>query len=479
MVAVGVPVAQSSYNGLEEFSMTTTTALSILPSAGSNPIPSSPVDAIRFVTQAVGGGNVSALLPDALAAKLSHTNTEAEKPVIANIMSYMAYDEAAPDSSKAPLVHSFHTHYIGMIGNKNLPNSSAYPGYAAQFISSTDTPSAAFTPAGSVKTIINTMRDMLRPTPATNGDDYSIASLTKMPPKNIQDTVVNNFNAFVMKATIKLLRQANTSTVTDNSTAISAMLDKVSSSSGMITVDRINTSNSSAVQEFINKHISHSANIQGTGTPGGIFQFYNSLVELDAIANNPATTTYCTRMVMAAKYVLQYYFYMSLLTTLYQSSMADLKAAYNTTSLSTPQELKDDCWLILCRIANLEALIDSDKANVEAQNAVARSFDTLSPDADNVEVAKHNYEKNTRAYNAILSKNVTNGETLKATQWTMFAWFVALLIYIGIFVMLFNVEVPNVSSENKAMGIILINGIAALILIVVETIRVFNSKINS
>ena len=474
MVAVGVPVAQSSYNGLEEFSMTSTTALNNLLSAGSN----SPVDAIRFVTQAVAGGNVSALLPDALAAKLSHTNTEAEKPVIANIMSYMAYDEAAPDLSNAPLVHSFQAHYIGMIGNKHVPNSSAYPGYAAQFISSTDTPSAAFTPAGSVKTIINTMRDMLRPTPATNGDDYSIASLTKMPPKNIQDTVVNNFNAFVMKATIKLLRQANTSTVTDNSTAISAMLDQVSSSSGMITVDRINTS-ISAVHEFINKHIRHSANIQGTGTPGGIFQFYNSLVELDAIANNPATTTYCTRMVMAAKYVLQYYFYMSLLTTLYQSSMADLKAAYNTTSPSTPQELKDDCWLILCRIANLEALIDSDKANVEAQNAVARSFDTLSPDADNVEVAKHNYEKNTRAYNAILSKNVTNGETLKATQWTMFAWFVALLIYIGIFVMLFNVEVPNVSSENKAMGIILINGIAALILIVVETIRVFNSKINS
>lgn len=470
MVAVGVPVEQSSYNALEAFTMApTTVALAGLPPTGANIKldPTSPVDAIRYVTQAVGGGNVSALLPDALAAKFTHSNTDNEQPVVDKIMSYMVFDEPTPNLSNAPLVHSFQTHYIGMIGNKNIKNTSSYPGYAAQ---AQYTQSA--TPAGSVKTIINTMRTKLQN--PSSGGDYSVATLTNMPSPNIQDTVVNNFNEFVLSATKALLSKANT-VETSSSADIAAIIDNIPSGR-TITYDTFSTTGASSV--FVLNHVTNSTTTD-TGTAGGIFQFYNSLVELDNIANAKATTTYCTRLAIAAKYVLQYYFYMSLLTTLYESSLTDLKAAYNTTSTSTPQTLKDDCWLILCRIANLEALIDSDKANVEMRNAAAVSFDKLSPDADNVELAKDSYEKNTRAYNAILSKSATNEETLKTTQWTLFAWFVAMLVYIGAFVMLFNVDVPNVSSENKAMGIILINGIAALILIVVETIRAFNSKINS
>jgi hypothetical protein len=403
-------------------------------------------------------------------------------------------DQATLDQLKAYLLvndsssTAFAPNFYALIGNKSttdITQNQGYPGYSSSPMLSTPTSSTLV-----VKSVIRTMYVM-----AQEGGDNSTPSTAPppLPAVDPNDKVVNNFSQFILRATIDVLKQAATkeyavATATKLGGLLNTLQENALSNPNLLITNKYLNSGSqdNYWMSFIGYHAPASNN--------GIFQLYNTLITLNAVrsSNNVSTNgsinnvnapsfvrTYTKRMAMAIQYVIQYYFYLMLLYTLLNAT--DISTVGYPLPTGSPPgtantALQQDCWTVLCRLANLEALLDKDATTIANLASNVRSFEDLGPDATNVDTAQRAFDANKRKLATIQDKSDTNKQALETTRFTMIQWILGLIIYIGIFVALFNFDIPNVELDKKAMGIIIVNGLVATVILVSEIIAAYYQR---
>lgn len=370
------------------------------------------------------------------------------------------------NSNPSIQVKNFKQNFYALVSPN--PNSNAvYPGYNGLNGGK----------VAAVKVIIDEMRIMAR----EGGDNTvaSILSLTNRPKPN--DNIVTNFNKFILRATIALMKSANDNTNINIRNEIEKNIESIKTTaiSNPTSTVTYRDNNTISLNTILTTNQATAASIGFITERVNLFKLYNNLVNL---ANIPGQngTYYAKRMAQGTNYVIQYYFYSMLLYTLWEGNRSDINSAYGGLAADTtvPTTLKEDCWLVLSRIANLEALLEEDKIKVESSETVSNNVDQLRPDINKVETAKTQFVSNQRVFDVILSKNESNKQYLHNTRWKMLAWAIGLIMYVMVFVLLFNKDIPNVSLENKAMGIIIVNGLIAIFIIVREIIIAFNQNIS-
>jgi hypothetical protein len=225
----------------------------------------------------------------------------------------------------------------------------------------------------------------------------------------------------------------------------------------------------------------------------GAFELFNYFLYIDSLnafkprpggndVKGACSNYYCMRMVLASNYVNQYYYWQTLVSLLgaVASGRSHLEAepSYAIYSQTAQRDqLKTDVGIVMERIQSIFIRMqEGESLTTQFFKSAAEKHKEIDVKQAQLSIMSSEFGNNKLRLNVAMEKNKISLEKMYGTRATMVAWGILVFLYVAGLIAFFNMNIPGYDANAKAMPIICLCGVVALVVLIREIYIIYSKK---